>query len=67
MGDCPRARNLFGGCKFSPRYDISAPASWVGDYQGPAAGLVLVAEASKAQTYVRDVCERCGKTIERGQ
>lgn len=65
MNDCPRAGWLFGACKFSPRYDIGAPADT--GYSGAAAGVICVIEASKPKTYVRDVCERCGKAVERAR
>lgn len=65
MSGCNRAGRLFGGCRFSPRYDLGAPTVNLGNASGEAAGLALVMEASKPKTYVRDVCERCGKTVER--
>lgn len=64
MTRCSRFGKLIGGCKFAPRYDLSRPAL-DGDFKGTAGGIVSALEASKAKTYVRDVCERCGKTIER--
>jgi len=63
---CPRLGMLFGGCKFSPRYDVGAPKI-DGDLRGNAGDVVALVETSKPKTYVRDVCETCGKTIERGQ
>lgn len=65
--ECPRAGRLFGGCKFNPRYDVGTPAdnaAW-GTMEGAAGGIALLMEAAKPKTYVRDVCERCGKTVER--
>lgn len=64
MSECPRAARLFGGCRFRPRFDISEGDS---NWSGSAAGVVAAIEASKRKTYVHDVCERCGKTIERPQ
>jgi hypothetical protein len=65
VSDCPRFGKLFGGCKFGPRYDLGAAGGLDGDYRGPAGGVALILEASKPKTYLRDVCERCGKVIER--
>lgn len=62
MNDCLRIGKLFGGCRFEPRYDKSAAdlsASKI-DVQGRGA-----IEALRHITYVRDVCIRCGRTIER--
>lgn len=64
---CPRAGKWFGGCKFSPRYDKSEPPNWAGNYRGAVGPLVEIIEAAKAATYVRDVCVRCGKSIERAR
>jgi hypothetical protein len=64
--DCPRAGHWIGGCKFEARYDRIPPSDkatarfeWRLD-----AGPILDRMAKKI--YVRDVCTRCGKTIERG-
>lgn len=66
MADCPRLGKLFGACKFSPRFDRAAPTiESLG--RGDARAMVLIIEASKPTTYVRDVCETCGRTIERAQ
>lgn len=59
--ECPRAGKLFG-CRFSPRYDQVGPLKYTSVESVTNAGM----EAMKARTtYVRDVCERCGRTIER--
>ncbi len=63
MIDCPRLGKLFGGCKFSPRYDVGAPSDT--NWSGAAGATILVLEACKPKTYVRDMCETCGKTVER--
>jgi hypothetical protein len=64
MNDCPRVGWMFG-CKFEPRYDLSAPdVSRFKKIDGPVAPVL---EATKAKTYVCDVCVRCGKTIERNK
>lgn len=54
----------FRGCKFAARYDEGQ-----GSLPDPDCYSVLDAaellKASKPKIYVRDVCERCGITIER--
>lgn len=60
---CPRAGRLFG-CKFEGRFDLSVPTA-MEIKGGTMAGQIAFLEASKAETYVRDVCVRCGKVIER--
>jgi hypothetical protein len=69
MADCPRAGKLFGGCKFSPRYDRSplTQDQLLGLASATAPVFTSDIEACAGRTYVRDVCERCGKTIERGR
>lgn len=64
MTDCPRTGKLFGACKFSPRFDVGSPTDT--NWSGAAVAVFSAIEASKPKTYVRDVCERCGKTVERG-
>lgn len=66
MSDCPRLGRIFGGCEFSPRYDVGPPTIDMGEFSGGAAGILAIVETSKPRTYVRDVCQRCGKTVERG-
>jgi hypothetical protein len=58
---CPRAGRLIGGCKFSPRYDSHAYSAEQIKALAYAGGWRIPGTV----TYVRDVCERCGKTIER--
>jgi hypothetical protein len=61
VSDCPRAGKWFG-CNFEPRYDLSpADCSQFGRIRGSVDAL----EPLRAKTYVRDVCTRCGRTIER--
>jgi hypothetical protein len=63
--NCPRAGKLFG-CKFGPRYDTGAPTiGYKPSMVDNSTDIARVLNASKVVTYVRDVCERCGKTIER--
>lgn len=65
MSECPRAGKLFG-CKFRPRHSINE-----GYLPTTNALLFTTGPSPKAiprkVVYVRDVCERCGKTIERLQ
>lgn len=61
--DCERKDALIFRCKFEPRYDLSAAKL-------PGYGEVKThdksfLEAFRDKTYVRDVCVRCGRTIER--
>ena len=61
MSDCVRANRLFGSCNFEARYDTvptvdGQEAFWLGPDK---------LEALSKRTYVRDVCTRCGRTIER--
>lgn len=62
---CKRAGRLLGGCKFSPRFDLGPAEAWPKNFQGPASTLEELVEKARPKTYVRDVCERCGKTVER--
>lgn len=66
MTDCPRAGKLFG-CKFTSRFDIAPPnAEQLRELRGDLlAPLFDDIEAATAKTYIRDVCQRCGKTVER--
>lgn len=59
MTICPRLGKLFGGCKFSPRYDtVSAVTPDVFAY---ATGAATVKPTAARKTYIADVCERCGE------
>lgn len=63
MSDCSRVGKLFGGCKFSPRYDTvndADPLIWM---MTPTRGQAI--PRAGRQTYICDVCERCGKTLVR--
>ncbi len=55
--------NWFRACKFRPRYDEGAGSLPDADSYMNYNAVQLI-EASKTKIYVRDVCERCGKTIE---
>lgn len=61
MSDCPRAGKWLG-CRFEPRFDLSAANI---DGFESIRGSVAAFESLRSETYVRDVCVRCGKTIER--
>lgn len=59
---CPNS--WFGSHKFEPRYDLSpADVSSFKNISGMGSGAFL--ERLRSKTYVRDVCTKCGKTIER--
>jgi hypothetical protein len=66
---CPRFGKLIGGCRFEARYDFGASTfdvagiEWTG--QDVGAKLKALAEQYRPQYYVRDVCIRCGRTVER--
>lgn len=61
--DCPRVGRWIGACRFRPRYDIGSPTVKTDRMWGfDLAGII---EASKPQSYVHDVCIRCGKTVQR--
>lgn len=61
---CPRVGKLFGGCKFSPRYDTVAAS---GPTPDAAFWNSVVGDANRytpgRKTYLCDVCETCGKTL----
>jgi len=74
MADCPRFGKFFRGCLFAGRYDSIAPSADViaamrsivdsGQLENEIAGAL---EALSSSTYVRDICIRCGKTVERAK
>jgi len=49
--------------KFSPRYDCEPPK--VTEFDGSLHALAVLVETGTKKTYVRDVCEYCGETVER--
>lgn len=60
---CPRAGRVVGGCQFQPRYDKGPSQA---TFDGGVTELRLrVLEAYRQVTYVRDICVRCGRTVER--
>lgn len=66
MNDCPRFGKWFGGCHFKPRYDRPAErfATELHFVEMMSAEQIKAAQPQPT-VYVRDVCVRCGKTIER--
>ena len=57
------SNSYFGSHKFEPRYDLS-PAD-MSAFKSFKAADPSYMEPLRAKTYVRDVCTKCGKTIER--
>lgn len=51
------------GCRFEARYDLEPAQVKFDRLQGEGAGSFL--DKFRKQTYVRDVCTRCGATVER--
>lgn len=63
MGDDACPNGLFGSHKFEPRYDLGpADLSAFVEFKGTPSSL----ESTRNKIYIRDVCVKCGKTIERG-
>lgn len=63
--DCSRFGKWIGGCKFEGRYDTDEPD--LAQFEVlRGVGIPALVESLKAETYVRDVCIRCGRTVERG-
>lgn len=60
---CLRAGRFFGGCKFEPRYD-TIPSGEI-NVKGSSRAATDLIQAAARRIYVRDVCTRCGHTIER--
>lgn len=64
--ECPRQIYLFGSCKFEARYDtIPPPPSACAGLKTSVGGADVFIRALTKTVYVRDVCIRCGKTVER--
>jgi hypothetical protein len=62
MTDCPRFGKWFG-CRFEARYDLGPPDLTA--YKTVSAMSRGALEMHRRQTYVCDICVRCGATIER--
>lgn len=61
MTECPRANKRLFRCKWEGRYDTRFPPNLESMKGGGASHI----EALKERIYVRDICVRCGRTIER--
>lgn len=55
----------FGVHKFTPRYDYGAAQGLERIRVEGLQAIKDIIEAMRPRTYVRDVCERCGETVER--
>lgn len=64
MSNCPRSGKWVRSCYFEPRYDLS-PAQLPDSTGRGVTAVGPVLERFRQKTYVRDVCIRCGATIER--
>jgi hypothetical protein len=62
--EVPKCQSIFGH-NFRPRFDLG-PAD-VSAFRTISAADPDFLEQLRTQTYVRDVCERCGHTIERNK
>ena len=69
---CPRFGRWIGSCRFEARYDLAGPpAASLRALPSLAQSVILLENDVDAlrvmscKTYVRDVCARCGKTVER--
>lgn len=69
MIDCPRAGKFFGGCRFQARYDetTTPPASpeqitaMTEAFGEPLMDYEVESLTLSSQTYVGDMCVRCGR------
>jgi hypothetical protein len=59
---CPNS--WFGSHRFEPRYD-KEPSNAMGVGSIKARDMEMLDAMVTKKTYVRDICVRCGKTIER--
>lgn len=67
--DCPRFGKLFRGCRFEPRYDEPSIASLFSGFGSVKidGNLASIEDTAPGKKYVRDVCIRCGKAVERAK
>lgn len=70
--ECPRAGRWIGGCKFEARYDDLGPdPATLARLTGLQKATVYdeddvkIVETLRRRRLVRDVCTRCGRTVER--
>jgi hypothetical protein len=61
---CPNAGTWSGRHDFQPRYDRVPPAD-IPQIKGSGSVALEALELLCKRTYVRDICTRCGKAIER--
>ena len=55
----------YGVHDFQPRYDKGAAVIPDREWKANGVDLVEFMETLRPKTYVRDICRKCGKTIER--
>lgn len=73
MSDCPRFGKWFGACKFAPRYDqpvhdLMGGFRTITFYEAMTPQQITALKDGDSKIiYVRDVCVRCGKVIERAK
>ena len=66
MSECKRVGWRLFGCKFSGRYDTQEPAdSDMHLFHSGQAAIEAIRAGIRKRVYVRDVCERCGRVVER--
>lgn len=59
VSQCPRRDRMLSPCRIRPRFELKMPDHFTADiFRGRLDDL-------KNKTYIRDVCERCGRTVER--
>jgi len=63
--DCKRFGKWFRGCHFEGRYDLAEYRGKLGRVEVTGEPLSNVIEATKARTYVHDICTTCGKRVGR--
>src|SRR5260221_14062069 len=64
MNSCPRFGKFVGGCLFEARYDKGEP-KLTHDFSYTGSSGAARLEQFRQSTYIRDICVRCGKAIER--
>lgn len=67
MADIPaRCTGWTGVHRFHARFDSEMPEGFKsGEYQGPALAYLETLKLMRKETYVRDICVKCGAMIER--
>ena len=64
MNECPRQHRFFPRCRFEPRYDLS-PAQMPERLTSIKSANQNFWEQFRQETYVHDVCIRCGRVVKR--